>query len=68
MGWASGSDLFIKIIKATRASVDDWETRFTLYKDFIDAFSESDWDTQDEALEYDDAYDEAYKIRFIWGD
>lgn len=48
MGWASGSSLFSQVIGAVQPRVKDDGERKEIYKKLINAFEESDWDTQDE--------------------
>lgn len=59
MGWASGSRLFSSVIEAVKPNVPDEAKRKEIYKGLIEAFEESDWDTQDECMGEDDAYDAA---------
>jgi hypothetical protein len=59
MGWAGGSDLMDRIIRITQDHVPDPKTRKRMYQGFIEAFEESDWDTQDESMGKDPAFDEA---------
>lgn len=60
MGWASGSRLFGKVIEAAKSRMSDRE-RKDFYKEVIDAFEDSDWDTQDECLGADPMFDEALR-------
>jgi hypothetical protein len=66
MGWGSGSILFSDIIRAVSRAVPDKETRKRIYRPIIDAFEQDDWDTQDECLGKDIAYDELYEE--VYGD
>lgn len=61
MGWSSGSSTFSEIIAAVKPNVADKEARKRIYLPIINAFENSDWDTQDECLGQDDAYDEVLK-------
>lgn len=59
MGWSSGSSLFNSVIKVIKPNIADKKKRVEIYKELIVAFVDSDWDTLDECLGADDAYDEA---------
>jgi hypothetical protein len=59
MGWASGSRLFGQVITAISSEISDDETRRAIYAKIIPAFEDADWDTQDECLGKDTAYDAA---------
>lgn len=61
MGWASGSRLFSEVIDVVQKHVLDEEERVNIYKGLIDAFEDADWDTQDECVGEDPAYDAALK-------
>jgi hypothetical protein len=61
MGWGSGSRLFSSIIDAVKPAVADAAMREALYTKLIEAFEAEDWDTQDECLGEDPAYDRAIK-------
>lgn len=61
MGWASGSTLFSIVIDVIQEHVPDHDERVEIYTGLIEAFEESDWDTQDECMGEDPAYDEALK-------
>lgn len=61
MGWASGSRLFSEVIDVIKKYVPDEDERVDIYKGLIDAFEEADWDTQDECMGEDAAYDTALK-------
>lgn len=60
MGWASGSDLFSQIIAVIKEEVPDIEKRKTIYRTIARSFEDFDWDTQDECLGEDPAYDAVY--------
>jgi len=69
MGWASGSGLFSRVIEVIQENVEDHDDRVAIYEELIEAFSDSDWDTQDECLGEDKAYDEAlYNVFPEWKD
>lgn len=61
MGWCSGSTLFGKIIEAAIEEIPDDENRKRFYLKAIEAFEDEDWDTHDECLGEDDAFDAALK-------
>ena len=61
MGWSSGSELFGKIIEAVQPAVPDEAAREALYLKLIPGFEDQDWDTQDECLDMDPAFDSAWK-------
>lgn len=60
MGWSSGSTTFSQVIAAVQPEVDDKEVRKRIYRPLIAAFEDQDWDTPDECVGEDDAYDELY--------
>lgn len=64
MGWAGGSEVFSGIIAAVKREVAEKEVRKRIYQPIIEAFEDSDWDTQDECLGEDDAYDELYNEKY----
>jgi hypothetical protein len=67
MGWASGSYLFDKVIEAAQEYMPDFKIRKKFYLKTIEAFEVHDWDTQDECLNVDLAYDEAlYELHPNW--
>jgi hypothetical protein len=61
MGWSSGTELFSSVITSAKKSMPDAETRKMFYKEVINAFEDQDWDTQDECVGVDTAFDEALK-------
>lgn len=68
MGWASGSRLFSTVIKAAKKHIKDENVRQKLYEDLIPEFEKVDWDTQNECMDEDKAYDEAIKkLHPGWG-
>jgi hypothetical protein len=64
MGWASGSTLMAKVISAIQPKMPDAEARKSVYGILIDAFEDMDWDTQNECLDQDPAFDEALRERY----
>jgi hypothetical protein len=69
MGWSSGSGLFSLVIESIKNNVLDHGERVEIYKGLIDSFEEFDWDTQDECLGEDPAYDEAlYELHPNWNE
>lgn len=61
MGWASGSGLFGIIIDELQDVIEDKQTRKKVYKSLMEAFIQYDWDTYDECVGQDPAYDELYR-------
>lgn len=61
MGWASGSGLFGIIIEELQEVIDSKETRKKVYKSLYQAFKQYDWDTEDECVGIDPAFDEMYR-------
>jgi hypothetical protein len=61
MGWASGSSVMESIIEGIRKKVVDEKQRVEIYKVIIEALEDSDWDTQNECIGNDKAYDIALK-------
>lgn len=61
MGWASASGIMSDIISAIKPVLPDKETRKKVYLPIIQSFEDSDWDTQDECMGEDEAYDEVIK-------
>jgi len=47
------------VITATTKAIPDEEVRKEFYKEVINAFEDADWDTQDECMGEDDAFDTA---------
>ncbi len=58
MGWASGSDIAVEIVKAVKENVPDKKARKRIYIAVKDALESHDWDTQDEAMGIDPLFDE----------
>lgn len=61
MGWNSGGELFQAIIEALKPELPDELARQRIYEKLIPAFEDHDWDTQDECLGEDDAFDAAFQ-------
>jgi hypothetical protein len=61
MGWASGSRLFNSVIEVLKNNIDDKQLREDIYIELIEAFEDCDWDTQDECMDRDPAFDSALK-------
>lgn len=64
MGWSSASRIMSDIITAIKPHVAEKEARKSIYAPIIDSLEEGDWDTQDECLGEDDAYDEVLKDKY----
>ncbi len=64
MGWASGSRLFSAVIAAIQPEVKSEPKRRKIYASLIKAFRDDDWDTLDECLGEDPAYDAVYDELF----
>jgi hypothetical protein len=59
MGWASGTCIMEGVIAgALDGMPNDIESRKRFYRQVIPVFEGYDWDTQDECLEMDQAFDE----------
>jgi hypothetical protein len=61
MGWASGSEIMSEIINLTKRTIKDVSKRKSFYKNLIVIFENRDWDTEDECLGLDRAFDLAMK-------
>lgn len=61
MGWAGGGRVMEPIIKTIKKCVPDEKIRVRMYKDIINALEDADWDTQDECIGLDTAFDAALK-------
>jgi hypothetical protein len=59
MGWASGSSPYDFIIEELKECVPDEALRPKIHESLIRAFEEHDWDTQDECVGQDPAFDAA---------
>lgn len=65
MGWASGSRLFLRLIEAIKQELpEDAEKRERIYREMFDAFEDADWDTTDECLGEDPAYDKIHNEKY----
>lgn len=61
MGWSGGSRLFSNIIDVLQREISDSEKRQAIYWDLIQEFENEDWDTLDECMGEDPAYDLAVR-------
>jgi hypothetical protein len=61
MGWASGSRVACKVIKAVKKVKMTKKAKKAIYKALGSALQEHDWDTQNEVLGIDPVYDEVSK-------
>ena len=61
MGWASASLIMNEIIDGIMPEVETKDARKRIYKPIIEALENGDWDTQDECLGTDEAFDEVIK-------
>jgi hypothetical protein len=61
MGWYSGSILMSELIKSLKKHIGDPDGRTDIYKDMIIAFEDHDWDTQNECIGEDPAFDKALR-------
>lgn len=59
MGWSSGTGVMDAIIKAVQPNVPDEAVRQAIYRPIIEALNEQDWDTQNECMGEDPAFDAA---------
>ena len=57
MGWASGSSLFIAVIKAAKRFIKDDKARRKFYLAILPEFDSHDWDTQGECDGEDPVFD-----------
>ena len=58
MGWGGGTEIFSVIIQEAVKAVPDKEARKKFYEPILAVFYERDWDTVDECMGVDDAFDE----------
>ncbi len=65
MGWGSGSTLMDLIIDAVKQNVPDKDTRKRIYEPIYQQMTSSDWDTQDECVGKDEAFDEIYHADMV---
>lgn len=49
------------VINAVSKNVDNFDIRYNIYKEVYDALTNEDWDTVDECLGQDDAFDKVVK-------
>jgi len=63
MGWGSASGIMNTVIDVVKLHVKDREARQSIYEPIIDILEEGDWDTQDESLGLDEAFDDLMKER-----
>jgi hypothetical protein len=61
MGWNKGSELMDRIIQAAGKHIPDAEARKMFYREVIDAFEDLDWDTENESMGQDEAFDRALR-------
>lgn len=62
MGFASATNIMTVLIKSLiERGVSSMDTRKTIYQDVGEELFDMDWDTADECVGIDEAYDEAYK-------
>lgn len=62
MGWASGSNVMDRFIAEMADLNIPFVLKVDIYTALIDAMEYADWDTQDECMGQDTAYDEAMKV------
>lgn len=61
VGWSSGSELYDGVIEAALLAIPDLDKRVTFHMNVIDSFENEDWDTQEECLGRDEAFDIALR-------
>ena len=61
MGWGSGSLVMADIMAGLREEVPQDDLRERIYQVVIRALEASDWDTQDECMGSDPAFDRALR-------
>lgn len=57
MGWSIGSRIMNEIIAAVQPHVADQATREAIYRPIVEVMEDADWDTQDESMGEDPAFD-----------
>jgi hypothetical protein len=57
MAWAAGTRLFDALIETLLTNVPEDDIRKEIYLFMIDAFTDMDWDCQDECIGSDPVYD-----------
>ena len=61
MGWSSAGPLIDAIITGAQKAIPDATARQAFYADVIVALEDQDWDTQDENIGDDPAFDAALR-------
>lgn len=61
MGWSSGSTIMSAIIAGIKPRIKSAKLRTEIYEAIIPALEDGDWDTQNECLGEDEAYDAALR-------
>lgn len=61
MGWSSAGDIMDVIMKSSKKYIPDNKKRKEFYIKVIEVFEDHDWDTQDECMGVDKAFDLALK-------
>lgn len=64
MGWSSGSEIMNSVIEAVRDEVKNKAKRKAIYLPVLDMLENNDWDTQDESIGLDSAFDEIMVVRY----
>jgi hypothetical protein len=64
VGWGSGTRHMTVIIEPLKEHVPDSDARKAVYRDVLKSFQDGDWDTEDECLGLDSAFDEVLKDNF----
>ena len=59
MGWLSGTELMVEVIKAIQPHIRESKARQKVYESIIEAFEDLDWDCQSECEGIDAAFDKA---------
>ena len=59
MGWSGGSTVMNDIIDVVQKEIKDQGLKQRLFKGIIEALEGADWDTHDECLDQDIAFDAA---------
>ena len=57
MGWSSGTIIAGELIKIAKKTIEDVESRKSIYRVIIETLEDEDWDTQDEVIGEDHAFD-----------
>ena len=60
MGWGSASGIFSVIIEAAKKRIPDLKERKAFYEEIYPAFTDGDWDTEDECFDDDPLFKEVY--------